>query len=133
MIKTLFAAVLGSVAAMGVAHAGIPFFNATCPTGIEVHADEGGPIYINGKEATLKVYNDKAYDAKHGHVTVSLTINPDGSPSLSYTGKGGANGICTIADSTIHETGNGKGHGHKNQGCPPDVSEADRYKYPACN
>ena len=108
----------------GAAEAGIPFLNATCPTNIEVHADEGGPIYINGKEAKLKVFNDSAYEAKHGHVTISLTINPDGSPLMSYTRRGGANGICTI----------GEGKKHKAKGeCPPDVSEADRYKYPACN
>ncbi|MGF6174252.1 hypothetical protein ABIE33_002557 [Ensifer sp. 4252] len=29
-------------------------------------------------------------------MTISLSVNPDGSPAVSYTGKGGANGICTI-------------------------------------
>lgn len=42
------------LAASGAAHAGIPLLNATCPGNIEVHADKGGPVYINGKEATLK-------------------------------------------------------------------------------
>ncbi len=32
------------------AHAKIPLVNATCPGNIDVHADAGGPIYINGKE-----------------------------------------------------------------------------------
>lgn len=40
--------------ASGTAHAGIPLLNATCPGNIEVHADKGGPIYINGKEGKLK-------------------------------------------------------------------------------
>jgi hypothetical protein len=84
----------------GSAYAGIPMLNATCPTGIEIHADQGGPIYINGKEAALKTLNSKAYEAKHGHVTISLTINPDGSPLVSYTKDGGATGICTLADNT---------------------------------
>ncbi|MXO60275.1 hypothetical protein GRI89_12075 [Altererythrobacter salegens] len=74
----------------------IPTLNATCPLGIEVHADEGGPIYINGEEASLKKYSDSFFEAKKSGVTISLTINPDGSPSMSY-GKGTANGICTIS------------------------------------
>jgi len=132
MIRFLAVSTLASLATLGVAEAKIPLVNATCPTGIEVHADEGGPVYINGKEAALKVFNQNSYEATHGNVMIDLTITPDGSVLVSYTKKGGANGICTVADDTIHESGN-KGHGHKSQGCPPDVSEADRYKYPACN
>jgi hypothetical protein len=109
----------------GAAHAQIPSLNATCPGNIEVHADEGGPIYVNGEEAKLKVFNDNAYEARHGHVAISLTINPDGSPDVSYTGPNGANGICTVSGGGAASAGAG--------GCPPDVSEADRYKYPACN
>ena len=82
----------------GAVKGGIPLLNATCPGGIEVHADKGGPIYINGKETQLKKFNDNAFDATGSGVTVSLTINPDGSPSLMYTGKHGANGICTISN-----------------------------------
>jgi hypothetical protein len=80
----------------GQAAAKIPLVNATCPGKIEVHADEGGPIYINGKEGKLKVFNQNYYEAKGSGVTISLSINPDGSPAVSYTGKGGANGICTV-------------------------------------
>src|SRR6218665_1272695 len=78
------------------AFAKIPLVNATCPGNIEVHADEGGPIYINGKEAKLHVFNDNYYEAKGHGVTISLSINPDGSPAVSYTGNGGANGVCTL-------------------------------------
>ncbi len=80
----------------GQAAAKIPLINATCPGKIEVHADQGGPVYINGKEGKLKVFNENYYEAKGGGVTISLSINPDGSASVSYTGKGGANGICTV-------------------------------------
>lgn len=90
------ATLLGASALVGQAHANIPLVNVTCPTNIDVHADEGGPIYINGKEAKLKKFNDNYYEAKGGGVTISLSINPDGSPAVSYTGKHGANGICTI-------------------------------------
>jgi len=129
MSKSLILAAVASLCAVGSADAAIPFFNATCPTGIEVHADEGGPIYINGKEATLKVFNKNAYEAKHGHVTLDLTINPDGSPLLTYTKDGGANGVCTIAPA--YKPSGGKG-GNKHQGCPANVSEANRYQYPGC-
>ncbi|WP_210333215.1 MULTISPECIES: hypothetical protein [unclassified Ensifer] len=36
------------------AKAEVPFFNATCPGRIEVHADQGGPVFINGSQARLK-------------------------------------------------------------------------------
>lgn len=91
-LATLF--VTGS--AVSVAQADVPLFNATCPGRVEVHADAGGPIYINGKEAKLKRFNDNYYEARSGKVTISLSIRPDGSPDLSYTRKGGANGVCQI-------------------------------------
>ena len=84
--------------ATGLVHAGIPLLNATCPGKIEVHADEGGPIYINGKEAPLKKFNDNYFEAKGSGVTISLTINPDGSPDVSYTGKNRANGVCQLKE-----------------------------------
>lgn len=70
--------------------------NANCPTGIEVHADEGGPVYINGKEEKLKIFNQNYYEARLGKVTISLTINPEGSADVSYTRKGGGNGVCKV-------------------------------------
>jgi hypothetical protein len=88
----------GGTASAGAAKGGIPLLNATCPGGYEVHADQGGPIYINGKETKLKKYNDNAFDATGSGITLSLTINPDGSPSLSYTGEGRAHGVCTISN-----------------------------------
>lgn len=84
------------LAASGAAQAAIPLVNATCPGNIEVHADKGGPIYINGKEGKLKKFNDNYFEAKGSGVTISLSINPDGSPDVSYTGKNRANGICQV-------------------------------------
>ncbi|HEV7307404.1 hypothetical protein [Ensifer sp.] len=92
----LFGSLIPALAFASAAEAKIPLVNATCPGKIEVHADEGGPVYINGKEAKLKVFNENYYEAKGAGVTISLSINPDGSPSVSYTGKGGANGVCTL-------------------------------------
>lgn len=77
---------------------GIPFFNATCPGGIEVHADQGGPVFFNGKETRLKKVNDTYFEATGANITLSIAINPDGSPNLSYTGRHGANGVCTVSN-----------------------------------
>lgn len=96
MTKARFAFAACALLAASPAFAKIPLVNATCPGNIEVHADEGGPIYINGKEAKLHVFNDSYYEAKGQGVTVSLSINPDGSAAVSYTGHGGANGVCVV-------------------------------------
>ncbi|CAK9889826.1 MULTISPECIES: hypothetical protein [Pseudomonas] len=71
------------------ASAGIPQLNYECPTHIAVHADEGGPVYINGKEAKLKKFNDNAYEARGAGVAITLTRNPDQSWDASYTGAQG--------------------------------------------
>ena len=107
----------------GAASAHIPSLNATCPTGIEVHADEGGPIYINGTEAQVSASGSEYYEASSGGTTVSLSIGDDGSAMVSYTASGGANGMCQINDSFFG----------KMEECPFDVTEADRARYPACN
>lgn len=89
------AAVLVATASISwEASASIPMVNAICPGKIEVHADKGGPIYINGKEGQLKKFNNNYYEVKGSGVTISLSINP----AVSYTGKGGANGICTVKE-----------------------------------
>ncbi|MEK1889387.1 MAG: hypothetical protein AAAB35_17860 [Phyllobacterium sp.] len=80
----------------GTAQAAIPQINATCPNNIEVHADEGGPVYIGGKEAKLKTFNANYYEASLKGVTISISINSDGSPSVSYTKKGAGNGMCSV-------------------------------------
>lgn len=129
-MRFLASATLALLALTGTAHAGIPLVNATCPGGIEVHADEGGPIYLNGQEASLKKFNENYFEAKNGAVTVSLSIRPDGSPDVSYTGPGRANGVCALAGNS-----GGASSGAQDDGgaCPVDVSQADRYKYPACD
>ncbi len=80
------------------ADAAIPMFNGTCPGGLEIHADEGGPVYVNGRETQLKRFNDdysEASDSSSG-VKLSISRSPDGGVQVSYTGKRGANGVCTI-------------------------------------
>jgi hypothetical protein len=67
----------------------------TCPGKIEVHANKGGPVLINGKKATVKTVNKNYYEAKGSGVPVSITTNSDGTTTVSYTGSGGKNGICS--------------------------------------
>ncbi|SHF93264.1 hypothetical protein SAMN05444339_12314 [Loktanella atrilutea] len=105
------------------AFAHIPSLNASCPGGIEFHADEGGPVYINGEEAKVTVSNGEYIEASHKGTMISITVGDDGSASVSYTASGGANGICTVNDSFFGRM----------ETCPVDVTEADRYRYPACN
>lgn len=101
-LKTLsvVAAVLG-VALTTPALAAVPFLNARCPGGIDVHADAGGPVYVQGRQTTLKHVNDRyaeARDAQSG-LTVSISTGDDGTPQVSYSGRNGANGICQVSDS----------------------------------
>ncbi len=81
------------------AMAAVPFFNASCPGGLDVHADEGGPVYVQGREAALKRFNDRYFEARDAQsgVTLSVTTGDDGAPQISYTGRGGANGICQVS------------------------------------
>ncbi|MDW7599529.1 hypothetical protein A7X84_11015 [Stenotrophomonas maltophilia] len=90
-----------STAFVAPAMAAVPFFNASCPGGIDVHADEGGPVYVQGREATLKRFNDRYFEARDANsgITLSISRSDDGTPQISYTGRGGANGICQVSSS----------------------------------
>jgi hypothetical protein len=99
LLPTLFA----TLCFTGSADAAVPQFNASCPQGTEVHADKGGPIYINGTKANLKTFNETYYEASGSGVTISLSINPDGTASVSYTAGGGANGMCQVQSASVQE------------------------------
>ena len=98
--------VLAAAAALiaGVASAAMPVFVATCPTGINVDAGRDGVVRINGQKAKVKKLNDNAFDAKAGYITISVSANPGAAPDVFYTGKGKANGVCTV---TGFEAGKG--------------------------
>jgi hypothetical protein len=74
----------------------IPEFNATCGADIEVHANEGGPVFVGGDEAILKKFNDDYFEASRDGITVSISFLPDGSLSLSFSGPNRRNGICAL-------------------------------------
>ncbi|WP_260465437.1 hypothetical protein [Stenotrophomonas maltophilia] len=64
------------------AMAAVPFFNASCPGGIDVHADDVGPVYVQGREATLKRFNDRYFEARDANsgITLSISRNDEGTP-----------------------------------------------------
>ncbi|WP_410480650.1 hypothetical protein ACJ70E_15280 [Pseudomonas plecoglossicida] len=82
----------------GSSFADVPAVNAVCPGNIEVRANEGGPVFINGKEAKLHKVSESFFEAKGSGVTVSVSVEPDGYVSVSYTGKGGVNGVCEVEE-----------------------------------
>ena len=101
MNKLLFAAAL---LAMGSAHAAsLPKFEVTCPTDLAVRADAGGPVFINDTKAILSKFSEQYYEAKGQGVTLSISIAADGSPTVTYTGKQGANGVCTEREEAPQE------------------------------
>ena len=98
--------VLAAAAALvaGVAGAAMPVFVATCPTDINVDAGRDGVVRSNGQKAKVKKLNDNAFDANAGYITISVGANPGAAPDVFYTGKGKANGVCTV---TGFESGKG--------------------------
>ena len=101
MISFRIALTMSVVCAAGQAVAAVPLLNATCPGNTDVHADAGGPVYLNGKETKLKVVNQNFYEATGSGVTLSIIINPDGSASISYAKKGGGNGVFTVSSRSV--------------------------------
>lgn len=94
MIRKLLVIAAATVAVS--AQAAQPVFVANCPTGIKVNAGRNGMVQINGQKAKVKKYDENAYDFKVGYITISVTGNPGSAPDVSYSGKGKANGICTV-------------------------------------
>ncbi|WP_246863980.1 DUF3011 domain-containing protein [Stenotrophomonas maltophilia] len=90
--------VVGALMLPFCSHAAIPRVNAECPGGVQIHADEGGPVYVDGREAVLKRFSDTYYEARDDRsgLKVSLSTGADGSAQVSYTGRGGANGVCQV-------------------------------------
>jgi hypothetical protein len=98
MLRKLVIPVLVTALTASPASAKLPMLNATCPGGKEIHADAGGPVFINGKRAVLKRINNNFYEATGQGIKLSISINPDGSVDVSWTGRGRANGICSVKD-----------------------------------
>ncbi|MEG0009101.1 MAG: hypothetical protein RR721_05525 [Aeromonas sp.] len=90
-MKKMFIAI-ATLAMAGTASAALPQLNYQCPGQVQMHSDEGGAVYINGKEAKLKKYSDDFYEAKGAGVTLSISKTGQ-QYDVSYTSKKGS-GIC---------------------------------------
>ncbi|WCM18334.1 hypothetical protein NDK50_12770 [Paraburkholderia bryophila] len=95
-MKKCLAVIAGLLISIAV-HAQIPRLNVVCPGNIEVHADSGGPVYINGKQAALRKFSDSYFEASRPGITISVMVKPDKSLDVSYTGSKRAHGICHVA------------------------------------
>ncbi|MGB4072441.1 hypothetical protein [Pseudomonas sp.] len=81
--------------ASGMAHAAnLPAFDVTCATDLKVRAEAGGTVYLNDKPLVLHKLSEQFFEAKGEGATLSISLNAAGVPTVSYTGKQGANGIC---------------------------------------
>ena len=96
---TLFAAGLALLALSLPAYAAAPKFTGSCPTGISVKSNGSGTVKINGKKAQVKTFSANAWEARANGVTIDITNDATGL-MLSYTAKGGANGVCQVASSS---------------------------------
>jgi len=80
------------------AEAKVPSFSAACPGRVDVRADNGGRVFINGQPARLKSINDRSYEARLGTITVSVAVGPGGRLAVSSAARGPGNGICQVKD-----------------------------------
>lgn len=120
-LPTLFIGAAAAALSFTPAQAEVPAFDMTCADGVAVTAEAGGPVFIGGEEAALEVFNEDYTEATLGDVTISITINTDGTPSLSYTGAEGANGVCTPQVGSMADTGTAK-ISFFNAECPGDIA-----------
>lgn len=87
--------IAATLLAAGTAQAAnLPAFELTCPGDIAVRAAAGGPVQINDRQAVLSKFSEQYYEARGEGVTISISLDGKGTPTISYTGKQGANGIC---------------------------------------
>lgn len=112
---------LALLAFMPEARANVPQLNATCPTGITVKVNHGGTVRINGEKAQVKTFNENAWEARHNKITISITKDASGL-MVSYTLKGGANGICEVMAEESSSGGNSGTPSQDEQACLQAVS-----------
>ena len=108
-----FAALAASAVALATlatpALANPPKFTANCPTGIAVKSNGSGKVKINGAKAVVKTFSATAWEARANGIAIDFSYS--GSELLvSYTGKGGANGICQVTSNEAAGASSGGGN-----------------------
>lgn len=76
----------------------IPLFNAVCGESVEVHADERGPIYIDGEAVTPKAVGEDTFEVTRKGTTVSVTVFDDSSLEVRYSDPEGKSGPCRLSN-----------------------------------
>ena len=78
------------------AMAEMPVFSAQCLSNY-VDADSTGTVRINGAPMDVARFNENYYEARMESLTISISHEGGGRDLIvSFTGSGGANGMCTI-------------------------------------
>ncbi|MGE8185841.1 hypothetical protein [Pseudomonas sp. NPDC086278] len=75
----------------------LPSFDVDCPGKVIAHADQEGPVTINGKEAETKAIDDRTFEAKGPGVTLAISVKEDDSLTVTATSKG-SKGVCQSVD-----------------------------------
>jgi hypothetical protein len=96
MKTACLAAALVVCASASSAFAKIPRLDAKCGDDITVHAEEGGPVLIDGKDSKIKTIDENHYEARDHKILITITIGADGSPALTYARKNGPSGGCEV-------------------------------------
>lgn len=78
------------------AEAKVPPFAASCPGRVEVQADPGGRIFINGLPARLKSLGERGYEARQDGVRVSIFVGPGGRLNVSSAVRGMGDAVCRV-------------------------------------
>ncbi len=74
----------------------MPVFSAQCLSNY-VDADRTGTVRINGAPMDVQRFNEQYYEARMEGLTISISHEGGGRDLIvSFTGSGGANGMCTI-------------------------------------
>ncbi|WP_370677295.1 hypothetical protein [Pleomorphomonas sp. PLEO] len=78
---------LAAVCLASPAEARVPPFAAACPGRIDVQADNGGRILINGQPARVRAFNNRSYEARLGPIVVAVNVGPGGRLDVSSRGR----------------------------------------------
>lgn len=96
-MKTAYlAAAILVFASASTAVAKIPRLDAKCGDDITVHAEEGGPVLIDGKDSKIKTIDENHYEARDHKILITIAVGADGSPTLTYARKNGPSGGCDV-------------------------------------
>ncbi|MFC3912231.1 hypothetical protein ACFOSS_01975 [Pseudaeromonas sharmana] len=105
----------------GYANASVQDIFFSCPNGMTVHLTSQAAVYIDTKQVKVKKYNNNYFEVTKNGDTISLSRDSGSQFSASYTGKNGANGVCSVTQAPA-----------KNNDPFPYASSTAKNARPAC-